>query len=284
MKNIIKRLSVLMMVVITGMLLMGARVVKAEVPNAGLITVDLVIFAGQSNMSGLGGDVAKAPSVANGCGYEFRNGQDPMGLYGVVEPFGDRENGYTSDPTGSRKGTLVSSFMSTYYSTTGIPVVGVSAAKGGTDLAYWLKPEVQAELLKKYNDAVSWCGANNVKIRNKYVVWLQGESDALNGRTSKQYMQDVKNVFAPLFNKGLQQVFFIAPGNIEGAPGLYDDIIAAQVSLAAKDGHFTFASGALHEMPNTHLVDGIHYDQAALNLVGAQAATSAAVYSAFAAK
>lgn len=278
--SVIKRYWGVMAIIIVGLIVMSKVNVHAEeTPNAGLITVDLVIFAGQSNMSGIGGNVDEAPGVPRNCGYEFRNGQDPMGLYEVKEPFGDKESGYTSDPSGSRGGTIVSAFMNRYYNSTGIPVMGVSAAKGGTAMEYWLKPEVSSELVKKYDDAISWCGANNVNVRNKYVVWLQGESDAINGNTADNYIKNMKDLFAPLFAKGLQQVFIISPGNLEGVPGAFDNIINAQKKLAQTDGHFSFATGTLRDLDNAYLVDGIHYNQAALNMVGTQAGTVAAVYS-----
>lgn len=250
-----------------------------SVPNAGLITVDLVIFAGQSNMSGVGGDAKLAPAVPHGCGYEFRNGQDPKGMYEVVEPFGSRENGYISDPAG-RNGTLVSAFMNSYYNATGVPVLGVSAARGGTDMtSFWMTPNVRAELMQKYQDAKDWCGANNVTIRHQYVVWLQGESDAFNGLAPELYNQDLKNLFAPLFVKGVEQVFVITPGNFAQFPGIFDSIINAQTTLCTSDMHFTLGSAALKSLPDTYLVDGIHYNQTALNLAGSQAAATAAAYS-----
>ena len=50
-------------------------------------TVDLMIFAGQSNMAG-NGDASQAPDVPAGHGYEFRAVTDPTRLYPVEEPFG----------------------------------------------------------------------------------------------------------------------------------------------------------------------------------------------------
>ena len=57
-----------------------------------LKTVDLVIFAGQSNMSGRGGDATQAPGVPVDTGYEFRIGTCPTGIYPVTEPFGVYSN------------------------------------------------------------------------------------------------------------------------------------------------------------------------------------------------
>lgn len=252
--------------------------VHADEPGA-LMTVDLVIFAGQSNMSGAGGDAKAAPAVPHGCGYEFRSGQDPMGLYEVVEPFGARESGYLSDPAELRFGTLASAFMNKYYSATGVPVLGVSMARGGTDLVqYWSDAPVKAELMTKYDNVCAWCTANHVKIRKKYVVWLQGESDAMKGVDSATYQTLLNQLFTPLFNKGLQQVFVITPGNLTGSPGAFDIIINAQKDLCAKNGYFTLGTETLHALPDIYLTDGIHYNQAALNLVGEETALVAATY------
>lgn len=52
-------------------------------------TVDLFVFAGQSNMSGKG-DASQAPNVEKG--YEFRAISDATQLYPIQEPFGIYEN------------------------------------------------------------------------------------------------------------------------------------------------------------------------------------------------
>lgn len=47
--------------------------------------VDVILFAGQSNMSGVG-DASLAPAVPEGVGYEFRAITDPTRLYPLAEP------------------------------------------------------------------------------------------------------------------------------------------------------------------------------------------------------
>lgn len=247
--------------------------------NAALITVDLVIFAGQSNMSGVGGDAKEAPSVANGQGYEFRKGKCATGLYTVEEPFGIYADGYLSDPDGVRSGTLVSAFMNTYYSRTNVPVLGVSAARGGTGIDFWNQQEVQQDLLDKYNSAKAWCASNNVKIRHRYVVWLQGETDAIAGRSGDEYQKMLKSAFASLFKQGVEQVFVIAIGNAGGFPGAYDVIEVAQESLCAKDPHFTLGTNVLHTLPDVCTPDTIHYNQQSLNQAGSLCANTCASYS-----
>lgn len=272
--------TVLISVFVSLLMCVNVSAAPQSVEADGIMTVDLIFFAGQSNMSGTGGNASEAPAVPHGHGYEYRNGMDPAGMYEVVEPFGVRENGYLSDPDGIRFGTLVSAFMNKYYAATGVPVLGVSIARGGSALAtYWTSQPVKAELVSKYDGAVAWCKANHVKIRKQYVVWLQGESDAMNGLDGDTYGTLLEQEFTPLFAKGLQQVFVITPGNLVGRPGLYDSIIQGQKSLCAKNMKFTLASERLHNLPDVYLADGIHYNQKALNMVGEEAATVAASYS-----
>ena len=101
-------------------------------------TVDLLFFMGQSNMAGRG-DAALAPVVAPGMGYEYRAVTDPDTLHPLEEPFGVNEN----DPAGvyepgMKTGAMVSSFVNACTAQTGVPVVGVSCAKGGSAIAKWL--------------------------------------------------------------------------------------------------------------------------------------------------
>ena len=106
----------------------AAAATVVETPK---VTVDLIVFAGQSNMSGNGGNAALAPVVPAGAGYEYRPATAPNTLFPLVEPFGRYERGYISDAAEYQKGTLVSAFVSTYYSKTGVPVVAVPATHGG---------------------------------------------------------------------------------------------------------------------------------------------------------
>ena len=243
-------------------------------------TVDLVIFAGQSNMSGRGGNAAAAPAVPVDTGYEFRIGTSPTGMYPMSEPFGIHNNGYLCDPPALRGGSLASAFMNTYYNATGVPVLAFSAARGGASIGYWQSGPVQAELSQKYDLINAWCQANSVHIRKKYVVWLQGETDGVGRIEKNAYQSGLANTFSTLTAKGVDQVFVITIGRYAGLPGTYDKVIAAQTELCATDPHFTLGSDVLRTLPDAYLVDGCHYGQAALNMAGSQCGSVAARYTA----
>ena len=233
--------------------------------------VDLVLFTGQSNMSGGGGNAKSAPVVASGTGYEFRYGACPAGLYPVTEPFGMYSSGALTDPPGVRGGSLVSAFMNSYYKSCKVPVMGFSASRGGTSIGYWQSFDIQNELASKYDRIRSWCAANGVTIRRSYAVWLQGETDAIGHMDRTTYETGLRNVFSRLFAKGLERVYVIPIGRYAGLPGSYDEVRAAQLDLCATDPRFVLGSDALATLPDSYLADGCHYNQAALNTVGAQA-------------
>lgn len=266
-------------VAFAGVILSVAPATEVKADDAlGLKTVDLVIFAGQSNMAGGGGDAGSAPSVPHDQGYEFRYGKCPTGLYDITEPFGIYQNGYLSDPDGIRKGSLVSSFCNAYYKATGVPVLAFSATRSGSSINYWLTPEVQGELSSKFDLVNAWCSSNHINIRKRYVVWLQGETDAMAGMNSETYEAGLSGAFTPLIGKGLDQVFVITIGQVGGMPGAYDLIANAQINLCNNSPYFTLGTDVLRILPDVYIPDTIHYNQSALDTAGAQAASTAALF------
>ena len=134
-------------------------------------SVDLLAFMGQSNMAGRG-VAAQAPAVPEGHGYEFRAITAPDRLSPLVEPFGqyeDKPDGIYEP--GMKSGSMVSSFVNAYYAETSTPVVGVSAAKGGSAIAEWL-PEgaYYRDAVERVQRCELWLSARGVNIDRKSVV------------------------------------------------------------------------------------------------------------------
>ena len=243
------------------------------------VTVDLIIFAGQSNMSGNGGNAALAPVVPIGHGFEYRPTNSPNALYPIVEPFGRSEGGYVSDSPSYQNGTLVSSFVNTYFSKTGVPVVGVCATHGGTDSSYWANSATKADMVSRLVKTKTYLEKNNYKVRRKLLVFLQGESDAVKGISETDYKNNLIAAFQPLFANGLEQVFIITPGYASNGMFSYDEVVKAQVDLCNSNNLFTLGSQLLHSPSmNVYLNDTVHYNQQGLNMVGANAAVNVAAY------
>ncbi|MCR5355812.1 MAG: hypothetical protein K6E63_00260 [Lachnospiraceae bacterium] len=246
----------------------------------GRVIVDLILFMGQSNMAGAGGNAAYAPKVEHDHGYEFRAISDPTRLYPITEPFGINENvsGAIEDAAIGKKGSMVSSFVNKYYELTGVPVVAVSASSGGRDTDFWMRDNVVADFSERYKRAQVWLESNNYYIRKQYVVWLQGESDAGDGLTTEQYNQNMDNIIRPLFIGGIQKVFMVTPGRTISVKYFFDNIVYAQINMCKTSGYYALATTVLNSVSTEYMVDEFHYNQSVLNVVGEESAESAAYY------
>ncbi len=251
------------------------KVVRTE---DGKVVVDLVIFMGQSNMSGTGGNAAYAPEVPEGHGYEFRAISDPTRLYPITEPFGINENAAISDLAIGKKGSLVSAFADRYYELTNVPIVAVSASAGGRDTNFFMSAPVTADFSERQKRAQVWLESNDYYIRKQYVIWLQGESDAEDGITEEQYNQNMDNIIRPLFIGGVQKVFMITPGRTLTGKYFFDNVVYSEINMCKTSGYYALATTVLNSVSTEYMVDEFHYNQSVLNIVGKEAAESAAYY------
>ena len=253
---------------------------RETVMQDGKVVVDIVMFMGQSNMSGCGGDASQAPQVKPGAAYDFRAISDPTRLYSIAEPFGINENqvGGIVEYPGGKKGSLVSAFANTYYEETGVPMIAVSASAGATTTEYWTRQAIVYDFVERHQRAKIWLEGNDYYVRNQYVVWLQGESDADKGITSQQYTENMDNIIRPLFINGIQKVFIICPGRTIDKKDYFNDVIKAQMEMCRTSGYYALASTMLCGLGTTYMVDQWHYNQKALNMVGEDAARNVAYY------
>ena len=253
---------------------------QEEASEEGPKEVDLIFFMGQSNMSGCGGNAAYAPKVSEEKGYEFRAVSDPTRLYPITEPFGINENNLNAimDLPGAKKGSLVSAFINRYYELTETPVVAVSASAGATDTEFWMSDFVRADYEERIKRAVVWLEANNYSIRHKYVVWLQGESDAIDNLSTEKYIENMDNIIRPMFINGVEKVFFITPGRTITRRDYFEKIIAAQIRMSQDSGYYALGTTVLSGISTEYMVDEWHYNQTVLNLVGKECADSVACY------
>ena len=250
------------------------------VMHDGKPVIDLIFFMGQSNMSGAGGDKELAPPVTEGHGYEFRAISDPTRLYNIEEPFGKNESfiGGICDIPGAKKGSIVSCFANEYYALTGVPIVGVSASQGATTTEIWQSAGFQIDMQQRYDITVNWLNDNGYYIRNRYVVWFQGESDAANHVQPEIYNTNMDNIIRPLFIKGLNKVFIITPGRTLSIKNYFDDIINQQLDMCRESGYYALGTNILSDVSAEYMVDEWHYNQLVLNIIGIETAKSVACY------
>lgn len=259
----------------------GEAAEESETPESGQVKdVDLIFFMGQSNMSGCGGDYTQAPAITPGAGYEFRAVTDPFGLHDIVEPFGFAESipGAIWDVPGAKRGSLVTSFVNEYYQETGRCVIAVSASAGGTTTANWLSPGFVTDISLRMENAQKYLSSNGYTVKNQYVIWLQGESDALNKTNTEVYKTNMDDIMRPLFIGGFSKVFIITPGQINTNSHFFDNIIDCQIEMCRESGYYALATTALCDVPVSYMVDEWHYNQKVLNMIGKEAADAVAYY------
>lgn len=244
-------------------------------------TVDLLFFMGQSNMAGRG-DAALAPAVTPGMGFEYRAVTAPAQLHPLAEPFGVNEN----DPAGvnepgMKTGSMVSSFVNACTAQTGVPVVGVSCAKGGSAIAKWLPgtPYYQ-DAVRRARKTRAFLQANGYTIRHSAMVWCQGCTDGDLHTPKDVYKADTERVLHSFMqDAGAQTCFLIQIGNQRDEPELYLPMQQAQEELAAEQGDIVLVSRQFKTFAAKGLMkDRFHYLQPAYNAVGTEAGRNAAAY------
>lgn len=247
---------------------------------------DLFLFAGQSNMAGRGVTSPRwpetAPALTSGAGLEYRAVSDPGNLYPIAEPFGAAEN----DPDGifepgMKTGSLVTAFVNAYYAGAGVPVIGVSASKGGSAIARWQgRGDLLTDALGRFERARRYLAGREVPIRHRYLLWCQGETDGDHGTAPDAYKAMFDNMMARCRAAGLEHCFLIAIGQYNGGKGFdYAAIHRAQLELAAERPDVTLVSDAFWSMRDRGLMkDDFHYYQQAYNEVGTAAGNVTAAF------
>lgn len=240
-------------------------------------TVDLFIFMGQSNMTGRG-TASQAPSLYDGAGYEYKTVNNKLSI--LSEPFGKGQNSGSLSNYNMETGSLVTAFANEYYEDTGIPIVAVAATRVGSGSGMWSTTYVK-EAASRYKETVSYLKKKGIKVRNKYMVWYQGENDVFAFKSGSTYKKEVKQVYKTMKKAGVSKCLLIRIG-LKSYPTkkAYKAILKAQTNLCKKNSNFVLISTKATRLKSKYFQsDGIHLTQAGLNLVGANAGYFAAKYS-----
>lgn len=244
---------------------------------------DLIIFMGQSNMVGKGGDATKAVQPIDGAGYEmlFNSNNEAQGLKKVSEPFGEGTNNDVG-------GSMVTAFMNAYYNNTGTPVIGIPAASSGTSVYdYWQDGQTGLENAKfKLQSAIKLLDKKGYKIKHRYVIWNQGEADVEN---TKEYSKALRKTVDAMQNAGADRCFMIRIGTIYLYNGYeekykekyykYLDMINEQDKIC-KNNWMTLVSASMATLSKCQnmMSDMVHFNQEALDIIGSEAGKNVALY------
>ncbi len=245
---------------------------------------DIFIFMGQSNMSGQGKASESIP-CADEHGFEYRavSGNETDGwLYPVKEPFGLTErNSAIGD---NRTGGLVSAFCESYWQTTGVPAIGVSASISGSAIAIWQPGQTAYnEAVSRLNSCISYVKTTTeFEIRSINMVWCQGESDAWNFQQNPNYNY---NKFLIAIYEGLKkdadvETCFVITPSIYSNDALREDkqmLADHQAKLCEENENFVLAARKFENVP-LKLRDDPHFYQGVYNVAGWEAGKNAGTY------
>lgn len=249
-------------------------------------TVDLAVFAGQSNMSGRG-NAADAVSCDMNAGFEYRAVSRPDMLVPITEPFGlneDKKNGLTdigSDGKTKRSGSMVSALVNEYYQKTGRQLVAVSASMGGTSTAQW-KDNYISDATARLDAAKKFLQSNKIQIGRVFVVWCQGETDGDNMVSAQTYTHNTMTILDKFKAHGTGHCFLVQIGHYnyldypngsgsmtgEDFDNRYQTIRRAQAALCEENDFVTCSASFEPHIEN--MIDQYHYNQTAYNEVGKQ--------------
>lgn len=243
---------------------------------------DILIFAGQSNMEGSTGEAPDGAVIANCREYRYLTDE----LVPLCDPVGEAIDPLTPATDGC--GTLVPSFCREYAAKTGHSVVAFHTARGGSSLADWHpdKPLYQAAV-KKVQAGLAKLG-NTEELGHRCLVWLQGESDALD-RTSRADYAAGLNALKDRFRQdvGIHRVGVIRIGRFaefaDWNPGTKKEkrradtlIRLAQEDLCRKNPDFVMLTRVCKRLSVTKKYlnpkeFGPHYNNAGMEIIGRKA-------------
>ncbi len=262
-------------------------------------TIDLVVFAGQSNMSGQGDYTAGATVLNQGEGYHFRyldayNSKDiDFVLRTAQEPFGTKDIntnvtiGLNAD---TRLGGMVTSIMDQFYKHISIPMVGIPASYTGHAISDFMAAsstyKFHDDILMRVNLAKTWLTDNGYTINHFYLVWCQGETDGDNSMSKDTYKATLLSLWSEYkADMGFEKMFIVRignnsnAGNTSGLTNPYASIFLAQTEACKENEDLILASTKLTQMMDRGLMkDQWHYTQPAYNEVGKEAGRNIAFY------
>lgn len=242
--------------------------------------MDVILFMGQSNMSGANGDASQAPDLTEGAGYEYRAITDPDALHVLKEPFGEnehREGGLDDRELLERQGSLVTAFVNAYYEETGTPVVAISASRGSSSLNGWLNKGMKEDAAERLLAAKECLKKEKVLIGHIYMVWFQGEADVNLKLTKDEYKEGLNTLVSYMGDQGVEQCFLIQIGMDGENSEFHQAIMQAQLEICEESDQITLASELPRGLNGADMTDAgkIHFTQKALNLIGTDAGTHA---------
>ena len=258
--------------------------------------MDVIIFSGQSNMQGQT-EALPSPNEPVDGALEYRYATDE--LVPLRHPCGEDLGGDARENCPIQQawdghGSLVPDFCREYVRLTGRRVCAVHDAKGGSAIAEWQK-NGDENAAGRYALAVAKMKAAIAKVRETdkfghvFLLWLQGESDAIYRTPPEEYKRMMTAFKDDLkADVGIERFGIIGVGYFAGVVswltdrtrevGMRDDevIIRAQDELCREDADFARVTTVCRELSlQSEMISPFaegHYNNAAMTLIGKYAA------------
>ncbi|MBQ8683685.1 MAG: hypothetical protein IJ518_04120 [Clostridia bacterium] len=246
--------------------------------------IDILIFAGQSNMAGATESIPYPNDPVKGA-VEFRYLTNM--LQPLTHPVGEVLGGDLL--TGVNKGSPVPYTCDAYIKASGRQAVAIHVAQGATKIAEWLKGTDRYTLAVDKIKAGIKLAKQHGKIGHIYCVWLQGESDAIDRTSKETYMQRLTQFKNDLKKDvGLEKFGIIEVGYFaytvdwltdrtkEDAKQCDETIMQAQEELPKVDSDFVMLTQicktklSLDNAYENPLADG-HYTNKGVAIIGEEA-------------
>ena len=250
---------------------------------------DILVFSGQSNMEGQTEKLLDSSVVKDA--YEYKYSSDT--LVPLRDPFGEnlRFDGTLGEDYEDSMGmtwhdkhvfgasaygntSLIPEFCRVYTKETGREVIAVGAAKGAAEIDYFMPGKPGYEMLvKKTKAAVEKTDSFSGRI---FLIWLQGESDAIAGKDTETYIKLIKELAHALETDiGLSRFGVIRVGRFTNDER-DDAIIEAQSRVCNEDDLFlmlTDEATQMNEIPEYMNPEvGGHFSALGLTKLGRDAA------------
>lgn len=254
--------------------------------------MDVLIFCGQSNMQGqTEGLPSVNPIVSNALEYRFLTDS----LVELRHPVGEDitvESELMLAAAYNGCGTLVPSFCEEYVKACGKRVIAIHAAKGATRVSQWLPDTERYKCLSEKITAGIRLASKLEPVEKIFFVWLQGESDAIEGISFEDYsarLLQLKNALKR--DIGIDAFGIIEVGYFASEISWSDKpldvrlqgdeaIMRAQESIVRQDGDFVLLTDICKQLSRCKEyinsdAEG-HYNNKAMELVGRAAASGLA--------
>ena len=181
---------------------------------------DVYLAIGQSNMSGYSGSLVGASTPIPEVHLYGNDGRWKQ----ATEPMDDGTDQLDNVSRESPQHTLMLPFAKHLYEHTGVPVAVIPAPRGGTSLyALWQRSAPDPDnRLTLYGSALHRVLVQGYAQPLRGILWYQGESDAIDGRTTAQYRTDLEQLVAHYrSDAGAPDAFRQAHGKSRAPAGTY---------------------------------------------------------------